>query len=247
MLPLLAFAEAAFVDGASAVARVAMKKAGQAALRGALRVGKDQLIDEGKVMAKNIVITRGNDGGRSGGSKKVRFAKAAYDAFKNAAVSVGLWEALDGLTDYAPDLVASIMKSMNDSGMSPDDLVALDSDKKRQVILVEAARLGLPLNLGAGLTGAEKAAYAKMLADFGEQLSQANDSLAAVKPELEDASIAEASYNLAMARQCARLGLTGPGRYRKLYDFAMVINSITEKDVERAELHESLYGAIRVA
>ena len=198
-------------------------------------------------MAKDLIVTRGAAAGRSGGNKKVKFAKAAFDAFKNAAVSVGLWEALDGLTDYAPDLVASIMNSMNDSGMTVDDLNALDGEKKRQVILIEAARLGLPLNIGAGLTGAEKAVYAKMLADFGDQLSKTNDGLAAVKPELDDASIAEASFNLAMARQCARLGFTGPGRFRKLYDFALVINSITEKDVERAELHESLYGAMRTA
>lgn len=183
--------------------------------------------------------------GEALGSTTARTAgRAGMQKLKDMLISLGIWEGIQAAADYAPDVLEKMYNSMTDSGVTPDQASSA-KDGGRTVALIEAARQGVMLDEKAGLSKAEAKKYLAMLKQFGTALSASVDSKQVDRPASEDAAMANASYMLAMHRTCNRLGLTGPNRFRQLYDISLVINTIREGDVERAELHESLYGAIR--
>lgn len=183
-------------------------------------------------MAGPLVVV----GARVGGA-----AASAY--LKDLLIKIGVWEAISQAAEHAPDLLEKMVSSMTDSGIDPKTL--LESKDAKKVVLIEAARQGVQLDSNAGLTKGELAKYANMLKQFGTQLTSSVDAKQATRPTTEDARIAEAAFLGSMQRTCAWLGLTGPNRFRSLYEISTMINSITEKDLENAELHERLYGMIR--
>lgn len=180
----------------------------------------------------------------SGGRAAVNspIGRASLQKLKDLLISLGLWEGIQAAADYAPDVLERMWNNMSESGVEPDKLKA-SRDGGRKVALVEAARLGLVLDKSAGLTEREARASAKMLQDFGSAVSASNDANQASKPQ--DNDVQKAAYMLAMSRVCNRLGLNGANRFRRLYEIAQVINTITEKDVENAELHETYFGTIQ--
>lgn len=171
-------------------------------------------------------------------------ARVGIQKLKEMLISLGIWEGLQAAVDNAPELLSKMYDSMSDSGISPDKAASV-KDGGRSVVLIEAARQGVLLDESAGLTKVEAKKYQTMLRQFGATMSAAVDSKQVGRPSAEDGRIAEAAYMLSMHRAANRLALSGPNRFRELYNIALVINTIRESDVESAELHESLYGAIR--
>jgi len=174
------------------------------------------------------------------GANAGRTAASAY--LKDLLIKIGAWEAVSQAAEHVPDLIGNMVDSMRDSGVDPKDLLSSKDGKK--VVLTELARQGVTLDSSAGLSKGELTKYLSALKEFGSKLTTTVDSKQAVRPTTEDPRIARAAYLQGMQRVCAWIGLTGPNRFRQLYEIATVVNTITEKDIEDAELHEQLYGKL---
>lgn len=169
---------------------------------------------------------------RKARSKVIEWLKAA-----------GLYTLVDQSIDNIGDLVDGISASLFGSGVDPTKQNPSAEDK-RKIMLVELARSGVEFaGTEIGLSQQEAAAFAKMALEFKASQSARVDAGQASAERSEDQHLL---YLSQMARVCTRLGLTGRNRFRQLYNLALVINTIKESDVERAEKHESIFGPIKV-
>lgn len=155
---------------------------------------------------------------------------------------LGLWELATAAVDKAPEYLNELYASLTDAGVPPEKLATLSKEDARQVVLVESARKGVLLDGSAGLSGEEAVKYAALMMSFGHDLSENHDNGQVSRPTTGDELLDRAVVNNSMNRVAAKLALTGASRFRELYNIAMVLNMITEKDVELAELHEAQYG-----
>lgn len=171
--------------------------------------------------------------------------RAGIQKVKDMLISLGIWEGFQAAVNNAPDALSKMYNSMVDSGADPEDAQST-KDGGRSIILVEAARQGIVLDESAGLSRTEAKKYSSMLKQFGKALSVANDKQQVARPSTDNDPIAQASFILNMAEVCNRLGLSGPNRFRQLYNIALMMNTITEVDVEKAELHERMFGIVRL-
>lgn len=179
-----------------------------------------------------------------GGSALRAASRAGMQKLKDLLIQIGLWEAIQAAASDPTAVLSSMYENLTKSGGDVDRLAAT-GDGGRKIMLIEAARSGVFLDENAGLSRAEALKYAKMFRDFGRELSASADANQVSRPSMDNAALEDASYLLAMSRVCARLSLTGPNRFRQLYEISVIMNSIQEVDVEKAELHESLFGALR--
>lgn len=164
--------------------------------------------------------------------------RGKFAALKRALVAAGVWEAVTEAAQAAPGLWNDLVGSMTGSGVKPEDLSKLSGADSRRVVLVELARAGLPLSESAGLTSDELKKYFGMLKEFGAKLQEEHDGSQVERPSSGDEKIDQYAFHRALGRTANRLGLSGPGRFRQLYEIAQVLNSITEADVESVELFE---------
>lgn len=185
-------------------------------------------------------------GGNSGAKANIPVPKGRLRKLADILAGLGLWELATAAVDLAPEYLETLYNSLAGSGVDPEKLAKLSKDDARQVVLVESAKQGVRLDGGAGLTIDEASKYTALLKSFGHELSEKHDKNQVSRPTTGDVVVDSAAFNHAMNRSAARLGLTGAGRFRQLYELAMVFNSIRESDIESIELHELQYGAIRV-
>lgn len=169
--------------------------------------------------------------------KKIRFK--VTDWLKAA----GLYTAIDLSLDNVGPLIDSIAASLLGSGVDPTKQNPSDEDKRR-IMLVELARSGLSFaGTEIGLSPKEAEAFLKMAREFQAAQSTRVDAAQATVTRSEDE---QALYLSQMSRVASRLGLSGRNRFRDLYEVSLVINTIKESDVEKAEKHESIFGQIKV-
>lgn len=157
--------------------------------------------------------------------------------------AAGLYAAVDMSLDNIGPLVESVSASLFGSGVDPTKQNP-GTDDKRKIMLVELARSGIEFaGTEIGLSAQEMAAFTKMALEFKASQSARVDSKQASADRTEEQHML---YLAQMSRVCSRLGLTGHNRFRQLYDISLVLNTIREGDVERAEKHESVFGQIKV-
>lgn len=190
-------------------------------------------------MAGPLVIA-----GSVGGGAARAAGRAGLQKLKELLIQIGVWEAIQAAANDPTAVLTSMYDSLTKSGGDLDRLAA-SKDNGRKVLLIESARQGVYLDESAGLSRAEATRYANLVKEFGAGLSASADANQVSRPEVEDPMVADAAYMLSMARVCNRLGLSGPNRFRQLYEIAIVINTIQEVDVQKAETHESMFGAMR--
>lgn len=171
-------------------------------------------------------------------AKPIRLPRNKFQMLKQAFISTGLWEAIQVAVEEAPDLLDKLYASMTDSGVKPEDLKGLRDTDSRKLMLVELARAGVPISATAGLNNEEYKKYLSMLREFGVAVMKVHDGEQIARPSSGDAKLDLYAFHQSMARVANRLGLSGPSRFRQLYEIAQVINMITEKDVESVELFE---------
>lgn len=162
---------------------------------------------------------------------------------KLGAVVAGASLLSDWIIANAPDAWEYVKDYFGRSGMSEDDI----NKMPRGYILERLAKFGVnPAQLAElGLSGEEMRVYAQLFSDYAHQNSAIHDRAQFSRGSTGDAVVDRDLMNMGIARAAALLGLQGKQRARALYDLAMILNSITEDDVEAFERHEMMYGTIR--
>lgn len=164
--------------------------------------------------------------------------RGKFAMLKQALISAGIWEAVTEAAERAPELWNTLVGSMAESGVKPDDLKRLNDQDARRLMLVELARAGIPLDQSAGLSSEEYRKYQGLVREYGTKFSSKHDESQLERPTTDDPKVAEYEFHRAMGRVANRLGLSGASRFRQMYEIAQVMNSLREKDIESAELFE---------
>lgn len=162
---------------------------------------------------------------------------------KAALVATGASLAVDWAIENAPIVWEKVKDYFSVSGMSEADVRAMP----RGNILERLAFFGVTADqlAGIGLTADEMNIFVQLVAKYRAAQSASQDAAQAARPSTGDLAVDRDLSNLAIARACQLLGLVGAKRASRLYDLALTLNSITERDVEAFERHERMFGTIR--
>lgn len=166
------------------------------------------------------------------------------------AGAVGLWEGISYLGDKAEDLFESIFDSMEDSGLSPTSAEKLPKDKQLQVLAVELARHGVDID-DAVLKKVASSSVAKGFREMRkrwvapEGAPKVDAAQTPIATAAEEDDVSRLNYIRRMSDVCSMMGLSGPDRFRQLYEVAYVINTVRQVNVADAERHEKILGQIR--
>lgn len=164
--------------------------------------------------------------------------------------AVGLWEGIAYLGNEAESIFESIFDSMTESGLDPEAAEKMPKNKQQQVIAVELARHGVNIDdtvLDKVVPSSVAKGFREMRKRWSapEGASKVDAAQTPIATAAEDDDVSRLNYIRRLSDVCAMMGLSGPDRFRQLYEVAYAINTVREINVRDAERHEKILGPIR--